>query len=177
MLIVPLYLEGKAIGTIWVMSHDGTLRFDAEDLRVMTNLGAFAATAYQVMLDSAKPVREPNADIASRVAQIQKVNAEVQDSRHAALNVMEDAVPARQIAETLYQQLLNEVAERRQTEATLRESEERYRMLFTLGPVAVYSCDASGVIRDFNPRAAELWGRTPKPGDTDERFCGSCKFQ
>jgi PAS domain S-box-containing protein len=175
-LIVPFYLEGKAIGTIWVISHDETLRFDAEDLRVMTNLGAFAATAYQIMLDSGERLREANADAASRLAQIQKVNAEVQDSRRAALNVMEDALRARQIAETLNLQLLNEAAERRQTEATLRESEERYRMLFTLGPVAVYSCDASGVIRDFNPRAAELWGRTPKPGDTDERFCGSYKL-
>jgi len=175
-LIVPFYLEGKAIGTIWVMSHDETLRFDAEDLRVMTNLGAFATTAYQIMLDSGERLREANADTALRLAQIQKVNGEVQDSRRAALNVMEDALRARQIAETLNQQLVNEIAERRQTEATLRESEERYRMLFTLGPVAVYSCDASGVIRDFNPRATELWGRTPKPGDTDERFCGSYKM-
>lgn len=175
-LIVPFYLEGKAIGTIWVMSHDETLRFDAEDLRVMTNLGAFATTAYQVMLDSEERLREANADIASRLAQTQKVNSEVRDSRRAALNVMEDALRAREIAETLNLKLLNEIAERRQTESTLRESEERYRMLFALGPVAVYSCDASGAIRDFNPRAAELWGRTPKPGDTDERFCGSYKL-
>jgi PAS domain S-box-containing protein len=175
-LIVPFYLQGKAIGTLWVMSHDEALRFDAEDLRVMTNLGAFATTAYRVMLNSGEWLREANAGTASRLAQSQKVNAEVQDSRRAALNVMEDALRARQIAEALNQQLVNEVAERRQTEATLRESEERYRMLFTLGPVAVYSCDASGVIRDFNPRAAELWGRTPKPGDTDERFCGSYKL-
>jgi len=45
-----------------------------------------------------------------------------------------------------------------------------------LGPVAVYSCDASGVIQNFNRRAAELWGRAPSPGDTDERFCGSFKM-
>ena len=175
-LLIPFYFKGKAIGTIWVMSHDETLRFDAEDLRVMTNLSAFATMAYQVMLNSGERLREANADIASRLAQTQKANAEVQDSRRAALNVMEDALGARQIAETLNQQLLNEAAERRQAEATLRESEERYRVLFTLGPVAVYSCDVSGVIRDFNPRAAELWGRTPKPGDTDERFCGSYKM-
>ena len=175
-LIVPFYLEGKAIGTIWVMSHDGTLRFDAEDLRVMTDLGAFAATAYQVMLDSGERLRGPNADIASRLSHIPKENAEVQDSRRAALNVMEDALRPPEIAEILNPQLLNDAAERRQIEATLSESEERYRMLFTLGPVAMYSCDTSGVIRDFNPRAAELWGRTPKPGDTDERFCGSYKM-
>src|SRR5712672_1128626 len=56
------------------------------------------------------------------------------------------------------------------------ENQERYRTLFDLAPVAVYSCDASGVIRDYNNRAAELWGRKPLPGDTDERFCGSFKL-
>ena len=55
-------------------------------------------------------------------------------------------------------------------------AEERYRTLFALAPVAVYSCDASGVIQEYNNRAAELWGRRPKPGDTDERFCGSFKM-
>lgn len=58
----------------------------------------------------------------------------------------------------------------------LRASEERYRTLFDLGPVAVYSCDAAGVIQEFNSRAAELWGRKPAVGDTDERFCGSFKL-
>jgi len=39
--------------------------------------------------------------------------------------------------------------------------------------VAVYSCDSLGVIQYYNNRAAELWGRRPQVGDTDERFCGS----
>lgn len=63
-----------------------------------------------------------------------------------------------------------------QTASVLRESEERYRTLFDLGPVGVYSCEVSGVIRDFNRRAVELWGREPRPGDTDERWCGSFKL-
>ena len=58
----------------------------------------------------------------------------------------------------------------------MRESEERYRALFELGPGAVYSCDASGVIQNFNGRAAELWGREPAVGDTDEQFFGSFKL-
>src|SRR4051812_40280193 len=58
----------------------------------------------------------------------------------------------------------------------LRESEERYRFLFDMSPAAVYSIDTSGVIREFNRCAAELWGREPKLGDTDERFCGSHKL-
>src|SRR6266403_4608919 len=61
-------------------------------------------------------------------------------------------------------------------EANLRASEERYRTLFSLGPVAVYSIDTSGRIDTFNRRAAELWGREPTLGDTDQRFCGSFKM-
>ena len=57
-----------------------------------------------------------------------------------------------------------------------RWDEERYRTLFDLGPVAVYSCDAAGVIQEFNRRAVELWGCEPVLGDTDKRFCGSFKL-
>jgi PAS domain-containing protein len=57
-----------------------------------------------------------------------------------------------------------------------RKNAERYRTLFDLAPVAVYSCDVSGVILEYNNRAAELWGRMPERGDTDERFCGSFKL-
>lgn len=46
-LLIPFHIDGEAVGTIWVVSHDETCRFDAEDLRVMTNLGTFAAAAYQ----------------------------------------------------------------------------------------------------------------------------------
>src|SRR5205814_9615334 len=48
--------------------------------------------------------------------------------------------------------------------------------LFNLSPMAVYSIDASGVIRDFSRHAAEVWGREPEVGDTDQRFCGSFKM-
>src|SRR5262245_42019636 len=58
----------------------------------------------------------------------------------------------------------------------LLETQERYRTLFDLAPIAVYSCDASGVIQEYNKCAIELWGRRPARGDTDERFCGSFKL-
>ena len=49
-LLIPFYIKGEAVGTIWVVAHDTSRRFDAEDLRVMTNLGTFAASAYQTLL-------------------------------------------------------------------------------------------------------------------------------
>ena len=49
-MLIPFYIKGEAVGTIWVVAHDMSCRFDAEDLRVMTNLGAFAAAAYQMWL-------------------------------------------------------------------------------------------------------------------------------
>jgi signal transduction histidine kinase len=69
-----------------------------------------------------------------------------------------------------------DINEDKRAEDALRENEERYRTLFNLAPVAVYSCDVTGVIWDYNNRAAELWGRKPELGDTDERFCGSFKL-
>ncbi len=49
--------------------------------------------------------------------------------------------------------------------------------LIELLPAAVYTCKApTGAITYYNPSAAELWGRIPKPGDTDERFCGSFRL-
>ncbi|MBX6321090.1 MAG: PAS domain S-box protein [Rhodospirillaceae bacterium] len=40
-------------------------------------------------------------------------------------------------------------------------------------PAAICVCDRHGAIVSFNHRAAELWGRVPRPGDPAERFCGS----
>ena len=81
-----------------------------------------------------------------------------------------------EVAEALNSKLRHEINERKRAEATLHESEGRYRALFEMGPVATYFCGASGVIQDFNRRSAELWGREPATGDDNERFCGSVKI-
>ena len=48
-LLVPFYVDGKAVGTIWGIMHSERRKFDAEDDRVMASLGKFASSAYQAL--------------------------------------------------------------------------------------------------------------------------------
>src|SRR6476646_8222040 len=48
--------------------------------------------------------------------------------------------------------------------------------LFEQLPFAIYICDRDGLVLRYNRRAAELWGRAPKLGDPNERFCGSYRM-
>ena len=61
----------------------------------------------------------------------------------------------------------------------LRDEEQAFELpgrLFEQLPFAVYVCDRDGLVLRYNRRAAELWGRSPKLGDPDERFCGSYRM-
>jgi len=61
----------------------------------------------------------------------------------------------------------------------LRDEERPFELparLFDHLPFAVYVCDREGLVLRYNRRAAELWGRSPKPRDPDERFCGSYRM-
>jgi len=71
--------------------------------------------------------------------------------------------------------VINNITQRTRDEDALRESEQRFRALFDRGPVAMYSCDASGAIQHFNARAVKLWGRAPNPDAVHERFCGPAR--
>ena len=49
-LVVPWTADGRAVGTVWVISHRLDREFDAEDARVLRNLADFAAAAYQAIV-------------------------------------------------------------------------------------------------------------------------------
>ena len=49
-LLVPFYVAGEAVGTIWAIMHSDRRKFDAEDDRVMASLGKFASSAYQSLV-------------------------------------------------------------------------------------------------------------------------------
>ena len=48
-LLVPFYVGGQAVGTIWAITHDDRRQFDAEDMRQLVSLGRFASSAYRAV--------------------------------------------------------------------------------------------------------------------------------
>jgi len=70
-LLVPFYIKGEAVGTIWALAHDDRRKFDAEDDRVMGSLGKFASSAYQALAH----IEELKIQVAER----EKAEAEVRD--------------------------------------------------------------------------------------------------
>src|SRR5262249_598743 len=76
----------------------------------------------------------------------------------------------------VFQSAIIDLTEAKEAEAKLRKEEERYRTLFDSVPIAVYSCDINGVIKEVNQRAIELWGRQPNRNGAPEKYCGSLKI-
>jgi len=76
----------------------------------------------------------------------------------------------------LYQTAIVDLTELQRFAEKVKRSEERYRTLFDLVPVAVYVCDADGNIQQYNQRAVELWGREPGRKGKESKFCGSYKI-
>jgi PAS domain S-box-containing protein len=68
-LLVPFYVAGEAVGTIWAIMHSDRRKFDAEDDRVMASLGKFASSAYQAWMH----IQELKIQVAER----EKAEAEV----------------------------------------------------------------------------------------------------
>jgi PAS domain S-box-containing protein len=70
-LLVPFYVAGEAVGTIWAIMHSDRRRFDAEDDRVMASLGKFASSAYQALIQIE--------DLKFQVSEREKAEAEVRE--------------------------------------------------------------------------------------------------
>ncbi len=56
--------------------------------------------------------------------------------------------------------------------ALLRASDGILELL----PIATFICDARGNILQYNHRAAEIWGRTPRPGQTLDQFTENWQY-
>ena len=70
-LLVPFYVAGEAVGTIWAIMHGDRRTFDAEDDRVMASLGKFTSSAYQALRHIE--------DLRLQVSKREKAEAEVRE--------------------------------------------------------------------------------------------------
>jgi PAS domain S-box-containing protein len=70
-LLVPFYVAGQAVGTIWGIMHSERRKFDAEDNRLMESLGKFASSAYQALAHVE--------DLRIQVSEREKAEAEVRE--------------------------------------------------------------------------------------------------
>ncbi|HEU5078935.1 MAG TPA: ATP-binding protein [Opitutaceae bacterium] len=98
-MLVPIFLGDRAIGSLWAIAHDAEHRFDAEDARVLGTLAHFAAAVFLM---------------SERSGAAEGLRAE----RLAALNLMEDALAARRETERTTAALLT-------SEERLREADRR----------------------------------------------------
>jgi len=85
----------------------------------------------------------------ARTMELKNSNGALAASRLAALNMMADAVEARQHAEQTTAELQREIAERKQVEAALQDSEERWRRAIAGSPIPI-------MIHDEDDRVLQL---------------------
>jgi len=49
LLLIPLYGDHDAMGTLWVISHNGQRKFDSEDARILSSLAEFTGLALRTL--------------------------------------------------------------------------------------------------------------------------------
>ncbi|MBC7771969.1 MAG: PAS domain S-box protein [Pyrinomonadaceae bacterium] len=137
-LLVPFFIHGKAVGTIWAVIHErpSAHRFDKEDLRVLLSLGAFASAAYQAV----EAIRDR------------------QDSQQSMREVNEALL----ISSVRMHELNEHIAK---ADAIVRESHARFEALFDASPVGMYLVDAELRIRLISRVARTVFGEAAEKGE------------
>jgi len=108
--------------------------------------------------------------------ELQSLNEELETSKEELESTNEELTTMNEEMVSRNTELNHLIEGRKKDEKALRESDERFRALFDLGPVGVYSCDKSGRLVEYNRCARDMWGRTPRTGDAAEKYCGSFKL-
>jgi signal transduction histidine kinase len=142
-LHVPFAVEGRPIGTVWVVAHDEGRKFDQEDERIVKTLAQFASAAWQLLKSEA----------AAEAA----ANAEKQKARELAVanEALRFQIRDRERAEEKLQQL-NKGLEKRVNDHT-RELEDAYRKLRESEVLGALGTATAKILHDLtNPLNAIL---------------------
>jgi PAS domain-containing protein len=132
-LLVPFYVGGKAVGTIWAIMHSDRRKFDAEDERVMASLGKFASSAYQAL--------ESIHDLKFQVAEREKAEREL-----------------RGLNDGLEKQVRVRTEELEQRSKQAEEREARIRRLVDANIIGIFIWNLDGKIIEANEAFLRMLG-------------------
>lgn len=118
-------------------SQAGTAIQNARLVRALRESVQERDRAAQALRESRERIERMNAELSLRVSELQRATVELQQSRRAALNVMEDAVEARE---------------------ALSQRTAQFETLLNAAPLGVYLVDANFRLREVNPTAVPFFG-------------------
>ena len=170
-LLTPFYVDGKAVGTVWVIAHDTVRKFDAEDMRLIESLGRLAAAAYplsaalQAQEQQSQSMRDVNQALMVSSVRQHELTEQAQKAETALRESEErlsfELAATQQLQETstqlvrednvdaLYEQILDAAV------AIMRSDFASIQMLYPeRGPGGELRLLGH---RGFNPQAAKFW--------------------
>lgn len=89
-LVLPLIAEGQALGTIWLLSHEQERHFDLEDVRVMTGLADFTATALLLNQRKNQELLAANVRLETEIAERKHSEAILRESEELLRGMIEN---------------------------------------------------------------------------------------
>jgi PAS domain S-box-containing protein len=81
-LLIPLHVNDRPLGTLWIISHTDARHFDTEDQRLMMSLGGFTAAALYSM-------QQLQQTAATGLRQSEQLNQQILDSSDDCIKVLD----------------------------------------------------------------------------------------
>ncbi len=163
-LLIPFHCEDRPVGTVWIIAHDPSRRFDSEDKRLMTRLAHFAATAYEMLVtqklkEELAVHRSAGARLTTDLDELRRTEAALRDAQERLKDDLADsrllqatsaALIIQDDVEALYQNLLDAAI-------TVMQSD--------FASMQRYDSEKNGLHllawRGFTPQAARFWEWVP----------------
>ena len=150
--------EGQPTPIVGSASKRTSKSSDAKDKRI--------ALLEQELVEAREQSRLISEESEVGTQELQAANEEVVSSNEELQSINEELETSKEELQSINEEYATINEELQMRNDALAESEERYRRLIDLMPVAVYTCDVNGHVRLFNEAAVRLWGRKPVLGET-----------
>ncbi|MBK8475659.1 MAG: PAS domain S-box protein [Opitutaceae bacterium] len=170
LLRVPLRVQRTVLATLLLLDFPEPHRIQ-EAATIVAHLSPVIALALknaftqERLAQQARALQDHTKELERRVgertAALEAANKSFAASRFAALNLMEDAVAARQRLENANIELQREIAERTRAEETLRQTQQRLELAQRAAGAGVWDWDMTTDRLQWSPELFVLFGLDP----------------